>query len=75
MSTGEAMLSQQSGRGIVMLQYKGKNLRLDEYGNIAVDSIPIVSTEITEEPSKKYPSQRVVNKYRTPKLPKNNRKK
>lgn len=68
MSTGEA-------RGILILQYGGKNLQLDEYGNIVVDSIPIDSTEITKDSPKKYPSQSVVNKYRTPKLPKNNRKK
>lgn len=75
MSTGEAMLSQQSGRGIMILQCNGKNLQLDEDGNIAVGSLPIGSTEITTELSKKYPSQRTINKYRTPKLPKNNRKK
>lgn len=62
-------------RSLLILQYKGKNLQLDECGNIAVDSIPINSAEITKEPPRKYPSQRAVNKYRTPKLPKNNRKK
>jgi len=53
MSTGEAMLSQQSGRDIVVLRCKGKNLQLDEDRNIAVGSLPIGSTEITEDPPKK----------------------
>lgn len=35
-STEEATASQQSGRGMMILQCNGKNLQLDEYGNISI---------------------------------------
>jgi hypothetical protein len=58
-TTGTAMLSQSSGRMLVVF----------------ATGTPINSDGSDEKPKAvKYPSQRAVNKYRTPKIPKNNRK-
>lgn len=69
-TTGTAMLSQSSGRMLVVF-VTGTPMETND-----IDHNLFISNVISDEKPKavKYPSQRVVNKYRTPKIPKNNRK-
>jgi hypothetical protein len=70
-TTGTAMLSQSSGRVLIVF---ANGTPID---TTSIDSGLIISNEsISNDKPKsvKYPSQKVINKYRTPKIPKNNRK-